>query len=621
ARRHHYASKWDLERHPTGVRRQRDQIDHNYFVDIPAYGINGLEIIQVMGIGSDGEPGIAGGEHVVIEENLFERADGECEEIISLKSNHDIVRNNTFKDSIGGLVIRSGHNTVVEGNSFIGGNVGGTKGIRITGEDNVVSGNYLSGLQGFAISIMSGEYIDMALTDQWQPVLREGTPLGRVPMYNASMHNTITGNFMVHNEGIDLDIGIGYKSSWPSKQRILLPEDNELSDNVVVKNHGTVIKIVEQDPAVMDIVFSANRFDNNQVFTQTKEASLPAGIVYLEQEPELKLPSACPLMAEHAGPEWVKQMRQEGEPLFQPRDQFAAVEAVPWEANGNVWVFCAGSSDVFVQNMRTKLDVQKRDVCPLDQSGTLLLPVRATAEKLGLKVTTGTSEVEIRVVQDQTEVTISPEGCRVVQSAHAETFSCQPQTVHGSLYLPAAEFAALFGKSLLQDERGLLILTDDAADTASFTDKMVINETFDLFKAVASSFEKYMTIPPQGRTHGKIPANTLNDDAGLLWAAFGDGQWIRYDLGSNYAVSGVGIAFGQEESAKYSFDVEVSANGLDWTPAASCESSAHATETERFAWEPVTGRYVRIVGHQNSVSNAIRMSRVQVYSAHGESIL
>ena len=608
-----------------------NRIHANYFVDIPAYGINGLEIIQVMGIGSDGEPGSAGGEHVLIENNVFERADGECEEVISIKSNHDVLRNNTFKDSIGGLVIRSGHNIIVEENFFIGGNVGGTKGIRITGEDNVVRGNYLSGLQGFALSVMSGEYIDEPLTSDWQPVLRKGTPLGRVPVYNWSKNNTITHNQMIHNDGHDLDIGIGYKSAWPSKQRVLLPELNHISDNVIVKKRGEAIIFAQQDPSVMEITFAPNYFANNSIAIQDKETPLPEGFVHAEISLEtlrctgtlssIKVTSAAPLRSpltgDQVGPEWSQIKRREGTPLFQPRDQFATVEAVPWDAHENLWVLCAGSSDMFTGNWRMKLHVEDRELCPFERKGHYFVPIRSLAERLGYTVKKNPNEDEIQISDRTVSLLIRPDICIVVREGDECVEPYIPTERQGHLYLPAEAAAKLLGKHMYQNEQGIIVFADGSKDLALFEHNEAIEATMQLFKVTASRFDKLMTMPPQGHSHGKVPGHTLNEDSSLPWISYGDGEWIRYDLGRIYDVGGVDIFFVEGAEAQYSYAVESSIDGVEWFLAGEGISKS-TQETLRFT--PAFARYVRIVGHLNRHSNAIRIYHVQWYTGDNERI-
>lgn len=55
---------------------------------------------------------------------------------------------------------------------------------------------------------------------------------------------------------------------------------------------------------------------------------------------------------------------------------------------------------------------------------------------------------------------------------------------------------------------------------------------------------------------GNLPENTLDANFGTRWSAFGDGQWISYDLGSTQVVAGIGIAFYSGNTRTGTFDVQ-----------------------------------------------------------------
>ncbi|WP_175335428.1 chondroitinase-B domain-containing protein [Polaribacter reichenbachii] len=80
--------------------------------------------------------------NVTVSNNYFVQADGE-NEIITNKSKGNSYLNNTFRRSRGSLVLRHGSNATVEGNFFIGENVDGTGGIRITDSGHSITNNYI----------------------------------------------------------------------------------------------------------------------------------------------------------------------------------------------------------------------------------------------------------------------------------------------------------------------------------------------------------------------------------------------------------------------------------------------------------------------------------------------
>ncbi|MDV3455884.1 polysaccharide lyase 6 family protein [Sphingomonas sp. HF-S4] len=132
----------------------RARIDHNYFGPRPPLGSNGGETIR---IGTSTESGSDSG--TVVEDNLFERCDGEVE-IVSVKSGGNMIRRNTFLESQGSLVLRHGSGNIIEGNVFLGRGVPHSGGIRVINERQVIRNNYLEGLAGTdftsAIAVMNG---------------------------------------------------------------------------------------------------------------------------------------------------------------------------------------------------------------------------------------------------------------------------------------------------------------------------------------------------------------------------------------------------------------------------------------------------------------------------------
>ena len=121
---------------------ERHLVHHNYFVDVPdGKESNGYETLQLITEGNpyDPEPGDC---ETVIEYNLFVRCNGEAE-IISVKSNGNILRRNTFRDCRGALVLRHGHGNVVSENFFFGEGERRAGGVRLQGTDQVVVNNFV----------------------------------------------------------------------------------------------------------------------------------------------------------------------------------------------------------------------------------------------------------------------------------------------------------------------------------------------------------------------------------------------------------------------------------------------------------------------------------------------
>ncbi len=118
------------------------RIDHNHFAPRPVYGSNGAETIR---IGTSQQAYKSS--NTLVEENLFERCDGEVE-VVSVKSSDNIIRRNVFYESQGVLALRHGDRNTAEGNLFIGHGIRNTGGIRIVNAGHRVVGNTLVGIAG-----------------------------------------------------------------------------------------------------------------------------------------------------------------------------------------------------------------------------------------------------------------------------------------------------------------------------------------------------------------------------------------------------------------------------------------------------------------------------------------
>jgi poly(beta-D-mannuronate) lyase len=155
---------------------QRVHIHHNYFHDFtsPGPGTNGAETIRFGLSGLSMSKGLG-----VIEHNLFVRCVGE-NEMLSIKSGSNIIQDNTLLDSPGAqLTLRHGNGNIVRRNYLRG-----TDGIRIFGDRNRVSENYLEANTG-AIQIGNGG-----------AEVADGAPL---TSHDRPDDTYITSNVMVNN--------------------------------------------------------------------------------------------------------------------------------------------------------------------------------------------------------------------------------------------------------------------------------------------------------------------------------------------------------------------------------------------------------------------------------------
>ena len=277
---------------------RRNQVDRCHFKDIAFRAQNGREVIQIMGYGMNEELG-SDGAFFTVERNLFEEAHGEAAEIISIKSNRNVVRFNTFRKTRGGVTNRSGNFNVIEGNFILGEGEPRSYGIRVTGQYHKVVNNQVVGVAGAGLLLVTGEFIDEPLTGDWQPLLRAGTPLGRVPRYAQVKHGLFARNRFIDCGGPAIEVGSAYKAGWPRGQQVLLPENNHLVENQIRQagpggvgdRPGVRATRADRAPPLDRFRFEPNQIEANVVSDQITP---PAD-------------QARPLTARDVGPRWLRQ--------------------------------------------------------------------------------------------------------------------------------------------------------------------------------------------------------------------------------------------------------------------------------------------------------------------------
>jgi len=114
---------------------------------------------------------------------------------------------------------------------------------------------------------------------------------------------------------------------------------------------------------------------------------------------------------------------------------------------------------------------------------------------------------------------------------------------------------------------------------------------------------------------GNLPANTLDNNYGTRWSAFGDPQWIQYDLQSTQKVDAVSVAFHVGNTRLNFFKLLTSPDGVNWTTNFNGQSSGATTNLERFNLPDTWTRYVRYLGHSNSQTGWNSLTEVRLHAA------
>lgn len=115
--------------------------------------------------------------------------------------------------------------------------------------------------------------------------------------------------------------------------------------------------------------------------------------------------------------------------------------------------------------------------------------------------------------------------------------------------------------------------------------------------------------------NGNVAANTVDGSLLTRWSASGDGQWIRYDLGGTKTVAYIRLAPYNGSLRVFTFDVQRSSDGVSWSTVAAGLKTALNNDLQTFDFTDVSTRYVRLVGHMNSVSSWNAYTEVEVWLA------
>ena len=243
------------------------RIDHNYFGPRPVLGSNGGETLR---IGTSHYS--LTDSYTLVENNYFDRCDGEVE-IISSKSGKNTLRGNLFFESRGTLTLRHGNDSIVENNVFLGNHVDHTGGIRVINKRQTIRNNYMYGLTGYRFG---GGFVIM-----------NGVPNSPINRYHQVEDSLIENNSIIASDHIELAAGSDEERSAP-------PISSTFSKNLVHNLGGESVIAVHDD--ISGIRFEGNLL--NDVETPAVASGFTSHSIELERAENGLL---YPIAEEHSG--------------------------------------------------------------------------------------------------------------------------------------------------------------------------------------------------------------------------------------------------------------------------------------------------------------------------------
>ena len=114
-----------------------------------------------------------------------------------------------------------------------------------------------------------------------------------------------------------------------------------------------------------------------------------------------------------------------------------------------------------------------------------------------------------------------------------------------------------------------------------------------------------------------VPANSVDGSLSTRWSGSGDGASIQYDLGFVRPVGRVAVATYLGNARRYRFDLQTSTCCGGWSTVWTGESSGTTTAEETYDFADVSARYVRLVGHGNSVNTWNGVTELSIFPPSG----
>jgi hypothetical protein len=120
---------------------------------------------------------------------------------------------------------------------------------------------------------------------------------------------------------------------------------------------------------------------------------------------------------------------------------------------------------------------------------------------------------------------------------------------------------------------------------------------------------------------GNVPANTVDKNFNTRWSAYGNNQWIKYELNIKETIKAVKIAWYRGNERKALFDIQTSLDSINWTTVFSGQSSGLTKDFEIYPIPSIPAHYIRIIGHGNTINQWNAITEVEFIKENEEEII
>lgn len=125
-----------------------------------------------------------------------------------------------------------------------------------------------------------------------------------------------------------------------------------------------------------------------------------------------------------------------------------------------------------------------------------------------------------------------------------------------------------------------------------------------------------VAVSDDGTNDGNGPSGVIDGSlaASSRWSSRGNGKWIQFDLGSPVSIQNLRLAWFKGDQRRARFSIDVSNNASAWENIlANTESGGGTSGFELVDIADSEARYVRLIGHGNSVSDWNSLIEAELY--------
>ena len=527
--------------------------------------------------------------NVTVQNNYFVESDGE-NEIITNKSKGNIFTNNTFRRCRGSLVLRHGSAATVEGNYFLGEDVEGTGGIRITDSDHNITNNYIQ------------DCINVNSQAKWNNGI---TFLGGNDSHAVLCTSSNTTNGYQKSENIT----ISNNSIVNTNARLFYNVDKGSTDPTGTVSNN-LIYFAMDDPNISNL-FSGD--------TPTSYANLATSLNYNGNV-------------------------YQGTVLGETNSGFSLEEGITATLDGEIFTFSGMGAAGKGADMGAYEPITDDRVgygigaCFLDHLGEVILDGDCTIE-VGEQLIVGSLPTFTAAASSSDVAVNANVSWRAISNDNWITINPDSGTGSSIVSVMVAANTETTGRvgtiTFTQDPGGddivrTLTVSQEGADLTDLFDLINVGTGISGDKVTVHSFSKEEV---DGVDQFNYASNTLDKDNETVWAADdgeivagdykGDGEYIIYDLSNTHSIDLIQFTTTNKSDA-FGYQIWVSTTGVepsDFSMVLPTSGDLVFTETNtsdfnQYEVNGVEARFIKIMGYGRF--NSAGDTRVSVWSAIGE---